>query len=63
MHRYLLSSCPGVVHLLLYVGSVLHVLVEVADVAGNVMVRLEAERYDGYLRPGLELICVARATL
>lgn len=42
-HDALLSVAARHAHLLLYVGSVFDVLVEVADVAANFLVRLERE--------------------
>ena len=47
LKRYLSLSLPGAsFHLLLYVGSILDVLVEMADMAADVVVGFEAKRYD-----------------
>jgi len=42
-HDALLSVAPRQAHLLLHVGSVFDVLVEVADVAADFLVRLQRE--------------------
>lgn len=65
LHRYLLPlPTSSSIHLVLDIWSEFDVLVEMADVAANVVVGLETKRYDGNLiAVSFRIFCYGRGEL